>query len=127
MIDDPFTVSDLMARMEKALPIPARLTADVWMVVQKQHKGTPIPLSCRVIQLHYMHDVGGISCHVAFEPDTGTLTIVSLTQLRFDARLPLARAIAAYQKQRVKRIRRQGPECLSGNAAFVAGAGGCRS
>ena len=33
----------------------------------------------------------------------------SITHLRFDARLPLAREIAAYQRHRVKRLRRQLP------------------
>ena len=32
---------------------------------------------------------------------------VSITQLRFDPRLPLARKITTYQKHRVKRLRRQ--------------------
>jgi hypothetical protein len=31
---------------------------------------------------------------------------VSITQLAFDRRLPVAREIAAYQKHRIKRIRR---------------------
>jgi len=32
----------------------------------------------------------------------------SITQLLFDARLPLARKIAAYQKHRIKHLRRLG-------------------
>lgn len=32
---------------------------------------------------------------------------VSITHLRFDPRLPLARKIATYQKHRVKHLRRQ--------------------
>ena len=35
---------------------------------------------------------------------------VSITHLTFDRRLPLAREIAAYQKHRVKRMRRSSPE-----------------
>ena len=35
---------------------------------------------------------------------------MSITHLTFDRRLPLAREIAAYQKHRVKRIRRSGPD-----------------
>ena len=34
---------------------------------------------------------------------------VSITHLTFDRRLPLAREIAAYQKHRIKRLRRSGP------------------
>jgi hypothetical protein len=34
------------------------------------------------------------------------VALVSITHLRFDARLPLAREVTAYQKNRVKRLRR---------------------
>jgi len=33
--------------------------------------------------------------------------LVSITHLAFDRRLPVAREIAAYQKHRIKRIRRE--------------------
>jgi hypothetical protein len=36
-----------------------------------------------------------------------TVAFASITHLRFDARLPVARDIAAYQKHRVKRLRHQ--------------------
>jgi hypothetical protein len=42
-----------------------------------------------------------------FAPLTEAAAFASLTHLQFDARLPLARDIAAYQKHRVKRLRRQ--------------------
>ena len=46
-------------------------------------------------------------CKLDFgQEDTDQAFFVSITHLTFDRRLPLAREIAAYQKHRVKRIRR---------------------
>ena len=45
---------------------------------------------------------------------TGQCVVVSITYLTFDRRLPLAREIAAYQKHRVKRLRRGSPTPPSG-------------
>ena len=46
-------------------------------------------------------------CRLDFEREIETATFASITHLRFDARLPVARDIAAYQKHRVKHLRRQ--------------------
>ncbi len=46
-------------------------------------------------------------CRLDFEREIETAAFASITHLRFDGRLPLARDIAAYQKHRVKRLRRQ--------------------
>ncbi len=60
-----------------------------------------------IIGLRYMCDDGGIVCKLDLGPAIDNEAHVSITHLRFDTRLPLARAIAAYQKHRVKRLRRQ--------------------
>ena len=60
-----------------------------------------------VTLLHYMGDEGGILCKLDLGPDMENAAYVSITHLRFDPRLPLAREINAYQKHRVKRLRRQ--------------------
>jgi hypothetical protein len=54
-----------------------------------------------------MGDEGGIVCKLDLGPGVDTAAFVSITHLRFDVRLPLARAITAYQKHRVKRLQRQ--------------------
>jgi hypothetical protein len=41
-----------------------------------------------------------------FDRETDKAVYTSITRLRFDPRLPLAHDIAAYQKHRVKRLRR---------------------
>jgi hypothetical protein len=55
-------------------------------------------------------DEGGIVCKLSVEGKADNKKLeffTSITHLNFDHRLPLARAIAAYQKHRVKRLRRQ--------------------
>ena len=47
-----------------------------------------------------------IVCKLDLGPDIENAAFTSITHLRFDARLPLAREIAAYQKHRVKRLQR---------------------
>ena len=52
-------------------------------------------------------DEGGVSCEVSFgDEDKKEVFIISITQLAFDPRLSVAHDIAAYQKHRIKRIRR---------------------
>ena len=54
-----------------------------------------------------MGDEGGILCKLDLDLNTKEEAFVSIKPLRFDVRLPLARAIAAYQKHCVKRLQRQ--------------------
>ena len=66
-----------------------------------------LPPRCQITWIHYAGDEGGILCKLDFgQEDTDQAFFVSITHLTFDRRLPLAREIAAYQKHRVKRIRR---------------------
>jgi hypothetical protein len=69
----------------------------------------PPTQACQVKSVSYAGDDGGIVCHL--EPgDSGSeVVVVSITHLQFDPRVPLARDIAAYQKHRIKRLRRLGP------------------
>jgi hypothetical protein len=54
-----------------------------------------------------MGDEGGIVCKLDLGSTVEKAAFTSITHLRFDPRLPLAREITAYQKHRVKRLRRQ--------------------
>ena len=56
-----------------------------------------------------MGDEGGIVCRLDLGAAMQNEAFVSITHLRFDPRLPLARESAAYQKHRVKHRRRQAP------------------
>jgi hypothetical protein len=107
MIDHPEATERLLAQLEAALPIPARLAPELQASLRGQNAGTAIPASCQVTWVTHMGDEGGIVCKLDLGPDVEKEAFTSITHLRFDARLPLARDIAAYQKHRVKRLKRQ--------------------
>jgi len=108
MIDQAETVERLMAMLDQALPIPARVTPELATSPRAQI-GTAVASKCAVISIHYMGDEGGIMCKLDFGSNTDKQAFASITHLRFDPRLPLAREITAYQKHRVKHLRRQRP------------------
>ena len=107
MTDDPEATERLLARLEAALPIPARLTPELQASLRERDAGAAVPADCQVTWVTYMGDEGGIVCKLDLGPDAVKDAFASITHLRFDARLPLARDIAACQKHRVKRLKRQ--------------------
>ena len=107
MIDHPESTERLLARLKAALPIPARLTPELQASLRAGNAGAAIPADCNVTWVSHMGDDGGIVCKLDLGPDVEKEAFTSITHLRFDARLPLARDIAAYQKHRVKRLKRQ--------------------
>ncbi len=108
MIDDPGQVGRLLDRMRAALPLPARMTPRLLATVRDQDPATPLAAACRVTRVDYAGNEGGILCHLERDSgdEEGKLIITSITHLEFDPRLPFAREIAAYQKHRIKRLRR---------------------
>ena len=107
MIDNPAQVEPLIAKLKAALPLSATVSAPMRAVLHEQSSGTDLPPRCQITGIHYVGDEGGIVCKLDFgnEPDQKEF-FASITHLTFDRRLPLAREIAAYQKHRIKRIRR---------------------
>ena len=66
-----------------------------------------VPRQCRVIEVMYLGDEGGISCSLDFDlGDTKNVHIVSITHLGFDGGNSLAREIGAYCKHRIKRLKK---------------------
>jgi hypothetical protein len=108
MIDDYVAAMELMAELEAVLPLPARVTPELRAQLSAREGGVELPLECTITWLHYMGDEGGILCKLAFEAKLEGGAFVSITHLRFDPGMKLARRIAAYQKHRVKRLRREG-------------------
>ena len=106
LIDRLETVERLVARLSEALPVPARITAELQASLCRQ-TGIAVPARCAVTWITNMGDEGGIVCKLDLGSDAGKEAFTSITHLRFDPRLPLAREITAYQKHRVKRLRRQ--------------------
>ena len=107
MIDNPVQVEPLIAKLKAALPLSATVSAPMLAALHEQSSGTDLPPRCQITGIHYVGDEGGIVCKLDFgnEPDQKVF-FASITHLTFDRRLPLAREIAAYQKHRIKRIRR---------------------
>ena len=106
MIDNPDQTERLLARLQAALPLPARVTPELAATLQTKNTATEIPTTCSITWISYAGDEGGIMCRLDFEREIETATFAAITHLRFDARLPVARDIAAYQKHRVKHLRR---------------------
>ena len=98
---------ELLAIINKVLPLPARLTLELQASLRDENASAPIPTDCTITGTYYMGDEGGIICKLDLGAGVEKQAFVSITHLRFDPRLPLSRRIAAYQKHRVKRLRRQ--------------------
>ena len=107
MIDNPAQVEQLIAKLQAALPLSATVSPPLLALLQEQSPDLDLPLRCQITRIHYTGDEGGILCKLDFgHEDDREVLLVSITHLTFDRRLPLAREIAAYQKHRIKRIRR---------------------
>ena len=107
MIDNPLQTMELLKQLYEALPFPARMTPELHASLQNQNVAAAIPIACTITRLHYLGDEGGIVCKLDLDAAAQNEAYVSITHLRFDPRLKLSRRIIAYQKHRVKRLRRQ--------------------
>jgi len=107
MIDDMDRVEILMEKLNAALPFPARVPPALMSQLRPRSATGGGAADCMVKSIFYMGDGGGIMCGVALDDaKQEEAIVVSITQLAFDRRLPAARDIASYQKNRIKRIRR---------------------
>lgn len=107
MIDHPDITERLIEKLNDALPIAARLTPELQDALRSQNTGSIIPAHATVTWISYAGDEGGIVCKLDLGPNVDNAAFTSITHLRFDPRLPLARQITAYQKHRVKRLQSQ--------------------
>jgi len=107
MIDHPDITERLIAKLNGALPIAARLTPKLQDALRRQNDGSTIPGQAAITSISYAGDEGGIVCKLDLGSEVEKAAFASITHLRFDPRLPLAREIAAYQRHRVKRLQRQ--------------------
>ena len=95
MIDNPGMTERLLARLQAALPVPARLTPELLAALREQKPPVEARPTCDVTWITYAGDEDGIVCRLDFGSETGNAAFVSITHLRLDPRLPLAREIAA--------------------------------
>ena len=106
MIDNADQVERLLAKLQAVLPVPARITPELAATLLDGAHAATIKSACAVTWISYAGDEGGIMCRLTFDDESENAVFTSITHLRFDPRLPFAREIAAYQKHRVKRLRR---------------------
>jgi hypothetical protein len=107
MLDHPEKTARLLAALKAAAPFEAELAPTLIEHLQDDNlvNSERIPA---VWDLSYAGDAGGIMCHIARSEETGRALVVSLTYVRVRRSMPLARAIADYQKHRLKKLRKQG-------------------
>lgn len=87
--------------------MPARASSALLAGLRAQLSRTDLSSDCQITKITYAGDEGGIMCQLSFGEDgSSEAIIVSITYLVFDRRRPLAREITAYQKHRLKRMRR---------------------
>jgi hypothetical protein len=107
VIDNQDQAERLLRKLTEALPLSALVTPALLANLRGRSSPAKITLNCTVTKVFYMGDEGGITCQVIFdEEENDEVFLVSITHLAFDRRLSVAREIAAYQKHRIKRIRR---------------------
>lgn len=98
-----------MEKMRAMLPIGATFSARVLETLRDESMAPELSPRVAVMAVYYAGDEGGIVCTLETEPlDAKKVRITSITHLIFDRRHPLSREIRAYQKHRIKRLRKLG-------------------
>jgi len=107
MLDNPEKTARLVAALKAAVPFEVELATTLIEHLQDENLAKTDRMH-RVWDLSYAGDEGGIMCHMARQQETGRALVISLTYVRVPRSMPLARAVADYQKHRVKKIKKQG-------------------
>jgi hypothetical protein len=109
MIDNPDQVERLVAKLRESLPLFASVTPEVAAVIREQAPEADPLRRYSITRVDYAGDEGGIVCKVELGPENDDRALfASITHLRFGHTGTIARQITAYQKHRVKRLRRLG-------------------
>lgn len=106
MLDKPEKTAELVAQLNAAVPFEVSLNPEIVSLLARQHKPVTVNETETVREVSYAGDEGGILCHI--QPDgRESAVLVSLTYVRVERSAPFAAAVVAYQKHRVKKLRRQ--------------------
>src|SRR5262249_17161587 len=108
MLDNPEKTARLLAALKAAVPFEVDLTPAVVEQLQSEHVANADQIRRIVSDLSYAGDEGGIVCHIV-PLDKQEELFISLTHVRMPRTMPLAAAVADYQKHRVKKLKKQGP------------------
>ena len=106
MIDNPEKTMALLSALKAAVPFDADMTHELAETLAVKHGSVSCILYHAVTDVFYAGDEGGIMCRIA-ATDGASNFVVSLTHLRLPRLLPFAPAALAYQRHRVKKIKKQ--------------------
>ena len=104
MLDNPEKTARLLAALKAAVPFEVDLTPAVVKQLQSEYVANADQIRRIVSDLSYAGDEGGIVCHIV-PLDKQEALFISLTHVRMLRTMPLAAAVADYQKHRVKKLR----------------------
>src|SRR5262249_14433656 len=107
MLDNPEKTARLLAALKAAVPFEVDLTPAVVKQLQSEYVANADQIRRIVSDLSYAGDEGGIVCHIV-PLDKQEALFISLTHVRMPRTMPLAAAVADYQKHRVKKLKKQG-------------------
>jgi len=106
VLDHPEKTARLLAALKAATPFDVELTPALIDYLRAEKIGAADWVRQTVSDLSYAGDEGGIMCHIV-PPDEQSALVVSLTHVHVSRSMPLARAVAEYQKHRVKKLKKQ--------------------
>ncbi len=96
----------LIEEMKQYLPIPALPTKELYQVLSQKGTHLDMDREINISNVYDSGDTGGIVC--AIEGDEKEVFVISLTHLIIKPDHPLSDKIVAYQKKRIRRLRRYG-------------------
>ena len=106
MLDRPEKTEALLDAMEQALPFEVGLMPELIVGLARQQRPVAVNPVETVTDISYAGDEGGIMCHIT-PSDADSMVVVSLTHVRVPRALPFAATALAYQKHRVKKLKKQ--------------------
>jgi hypothetical protein len=107
MLDNLEKTLHLLAALKASLPFEVELTPSLTQHLRAHHVVAADQNRHMVTDVSYAGDEGGIVCHIV-PSDQREALVVSLTHVRVPRLMPLAVAVTAYQRHRVKRLKMQG-------------------
>ena len=102
----PPDTQQLLKEMQAHLPLPVYATPELSRSLQEQGQDIRAGEELQVTSVLDSGEMGGILCAIESE-DRKEVFMISLTHLRIPADHPLRLRIEAYQKARVRKLRRQ--------------------
>ena len=107
MLDHPRKTKPLVAMLKAALPFEVEIAPAIVANLRADHPALTVDTPFPVSGIFYAGDEGGIVCAIHFPEDKEALAL-SLTFVRNPRPARLAAPIAAYQRHRLKKLRKQG-------------------